>query len=163
MSEAVLQDEAVQDGTGEQEYLAFRLGPEEYGIHILQTQEIRNLEPLTRIANAPDYLRGVLNLRGVIVPVVDMRLRFATGEARMDEATVNIILNIRGHVIGMMVDSVSDVVTLSQSAIKPPPELGSVFSTDFITGLGEVDQRMLILLDIDKLMSSPELGLIQPA
>lgn len=86
---------------------------------------------MTRIANAPEYLRGVLNLRGVIVPVVDMRLRFGTGEARMDEATVNIILNIRGHVIGMMVDSVSDVVTLSQSAIKPPPELGSVFSTDF--------------------------------
>jgi purine-binding chemotaxis protein CheW len=163
MSEAVLQDEAVQDGTGEQEYLAFRLGAEEYGIHILQTQEIRNLEAMTRIANAPEYLRGVLNLRGVIVPVVDMRLRFGTGEARMDEATVNIILNIRDHVIGMMVDSVSDVVTLSQSAIKPPPELGSVFSTDFIIGLGEVDQRMLILLDIDKLMSSPELGLIQPA
>lgn len=144
----------------EQEFLAFRLGKEEYGIHILQTQEIRNFETLTRIANAPEYLKGVMNLRGVIVPVIDMRLRFATGSANFDESTVVIVLNIKGHVIGMIVDSVSDVVTLPASAIKPPPELGTVFSSDYLIGLGDIDQRMIILLDIEKLMSGPELGLI---
>jgi len=148
------------DDLVEQEFLAFRLGSEEYGIHILQTQEIRNFEALTRIANAPDYLKGVMNLRGVIVPVIDMRLRFNTGTGSIDESTVVIVLNIKGHVIGMMVDSVSDVVTIPSSAIKPPPELGSTFSTDYIIGLGDIDERMIILLDIKKLMSGPELGLI---
>lgn len=144
----------------DQEFLAFRLGTEEYGIHILQTQEIRNYEALTRIANAPDYLKGVMNLRGVIVPVIDMRLRFNTGTDQFDESTVVIVLNIKGRVIGMIVDSVSDVVTLSPSTIKPAPELGSTFSTDYLIGLGDIDGRMIILLDIEKLMSGPELGLI---
>lgn len=144
----------------DQEFLAFRLGSEEYGIPILLTQEIRNFETLTRIANAPEYLKGVMNLRGVIVPVIDMRLRFATGEATFDASTVVIVLNIDGHVIGMIVDSVSDVVTLPASAIKPPPDMGTTFSTDYLVGLGDIDDRMIILLDIEKLMSGPELGLV---
>ncbi|MFZ6691643.1 chemotaxis protein CheW [Undibacterium sp. SXout20W] len=144
----------------DQEFLAFRLGTEEYGIHILQTQEIRNFETLTRIANAPDYLKGVMNLRGVIVPVIDMRLRFNTGADNFDDSTVVIVLNIRGKVIGMIVDSVSDVVTLSAGTIKPAPELGTTFSTDYLIGLGDIDGRMIILLDIEKVMSGPELGLI---
>ncbi|WP_423709377.1 chemotaxis protein CheW [Undibacterium sp. WLX3042] len=144
----------------DQEFLAFRLGSEEYGIPILLTQEIRNFEPLTRIANAPEYLKGVMNLRGVIVPVIDMRLRFATGEATFDASTVVIVLNIDGHVIGMIVDSVSDVVTLPAVAIKPPPDMGMTFSSDYLVGLGDIDDRMIILLDIEKLMSGPELGLI---
>ncbi|MFZ6847876.1 chemotaxis protein CheW [Undibacterium sp. RuRC25W] len=144
----------------DQEFLAFRLGTEEYGIHILQTQEIRNYETLTRIANAPDYLKGVMNLRGVIVPVIDMRLRFNTGADNFDDSTVVIVLNIKGKVIGMIVDSVSDVVTLSSTTIKPAPELGSTFSTDYLLGLGDIEGRMIILLDIEKLMSGPELGLI---
>ncbi|MBC3860966.1 chemotaxis protein CheW [Undibacterium jejuense] len=156
----VAEIESKTDNLTEQEFLAFRLGTEEYGIHILQTQEIRNFESLTRIANAPDYLKGVMNLRGVIVPVIDMRLRFNTGTSNADDTTVVIVLNIKGRVIGMMVDSVSDVVTIPSSSIKPPPELGSTFSTDYIIGLGDIDERMIILLDISKLMSGPELGLI---
>jgi len=148
------------ENLSDQEFLAFRLGTEEYGIHILQTQEIRNVETLTRIANAPDYLKGVMNLRGVIVPVIDMRLRFNTGADHFDDSTVVIVLNIKGKVIGMIVDSVSDVVTLSRATIKPAPELGSTFSTDYILGLGDIEERMIILLDIEKLMSGPELGLI---
>jgi purine-binding chemotaxis protein CheW len=164
MSEFAITDTAAaeshQDNQIEQEFLAFRLGSEEYGIHILQTQEIRNFEPLTRIANAPEYLKGVMNLRGVIVPVIDMRLRFATGSDHFNDSTVVIVLNIKGRIIGMIVDSVSDVVTLPASAIKPPPEMGTVFSGDYLIGLGDIDERMIILLDIEKLMCGPELGLI---
>lgn len=144
------------------EFLVFRLGAEEYGIDLLKVQEIRNYEHLTRLANAPDYLKGVMNLRGIIVPVIDMRLRFQIGVANFDAFTVLIILNINQHIIGMVVDSVSDVVTLDSSAIKPPPEMGTVFAGDYLTGLGTLEQRMMILLDIEKLMSGPELGLIPP-
>lgn len=156
---SVLADDLPETAV-EQEFLAFRLGKEEYGIHILQTQEIRSFEPLTRIANAPEHLKGVMNLRGVIVPVIDMRLRFATGADRPDESTVVIVLNIKGRVIGMVVDSVSDVVTLKSAHIKPPPEMGTVFSGDYLIGLGDIDGRMIILLDIEKVMSGPELGLL---
>lgn len=146
----------------EHEFLAFRLGAEEYGIDILKVQEIRNYESLTRIANAPEYLKGVMNLRGIIVPVIDMRLRFQIGAANFDAFTVVIILNINEHIIGMVVDSVSDVVTLRNSEIKPAPEMGTVFSGDYLLGLGTVDDRMMILLDIEKLMSGKELGLLPP-
>ncbi|WP_416200225.1 chemotaxis protein CheW [Undibacterium sp. CCC3.4] len=160
----MMNDSAVLDiaaeVTTEQEFLAFRLGAEEYGIAILQTQEIRNFETLTRLANSPDYLRGVMNLRGVIVPVIDLRLRFGTGADAPDSSTVVIILNIHGRVIGVVVDSVSDVVTLITADIKPAPELGTTFSSNYLIGLGQIEERMIILLDIEKVMSGPELGLI---
>jgi purine-binding chemotaxis protein CheW len=143
-----------------QEYLAFTLGKEEYGIDILKVQEIRGYETVTRIANAPDFIKGVVNLRGIIVPIVDMRIKFHLGEPTYDQFTVVIILNIGGRVVGMVVDSVSDVITLSPEQIKPAPEMGTALNTDYLIGLGTIDQRMLILVDIDKLMSSTEMGLI---
>jgi len=143
-----------------QEYLAFTLGKEEYGIDILKVQEIRGYETVTRIANAPDFIKGVVNLRGIIVPIVDMRIKFQLGEPTYDQFTVVIILNIGGRVVGMVVDSVSDVITLSPEQIKPAPEMGTALNTDYLIGLGTIDQRMLILVDIDKLMSSAEMGLI---
>jgi purine-binding chemotaxis protein CheW len=143
-----------------QEYLAFTLGKEEYGIDILKVQEIRGYETVTRIANAPDFIKGVVNLRGIIVPIVDMRIKFHLGEPTYDQFTVVIILNIGGRVVGMVVDSVSDVITLSPEQIKPAPEMGTALNTDYLIGLGTIDQRMLILVDIDKLMSSAEMGLI---
>ena len=143
------------------EFLAFTLGKEEYGIDILKVQEIRGYEAVTRIANAPEFIKGVVNLRGIIVPIVDMRIKFNLGEPTYDQFTVVIILNIGGRVMGMVVDSVSDVITLSPEQVKPAPEMGTAFNTDYLIGLGTLDERMLILIDIDKLMSSSEMGLIE--
>ncbi|MFZ6844899.1 chemotaxis protein CheW [Undibacterium sp. RuTC16W] len=152
------------DGSGSDiaghEFLAFTLGSEEYGIDILKVQEIRGYEAVTRIANAPVFLKGVINLRGIIVPVVDMRIKFNLGEPTYDQFTVVIILNIGGRIVGMVVDSVSDVTTLLPEQVRPAPEMGTTFSSDFLIGLGTLDERMLILVDIDKLMSSPEMGLV---
>jgi purine-binding chemotaxis protein CheW len=148
--------------TGDIEVLSFRLGPEEYGISILKVQEIRGYEAVTRIANAPGYLKGVINLRGQIVPIVDMRLRFNLDKAGYDSFTVVIILNIGHHVIGMVVDSVSDVVTLAPEQVKPAPAMGGGIEADCLQGLGTVGERMLILLDIERLMASPDMGLVAP-
>ena len=145
------------------EYLAFTLGQEEYGIDILKVQEIRGYETVTAIANAPEFIKGVVNLRGVIVPIIDMRIRFNLGTPRYDQFTVVIILNIGGRILGMVVDSVSDVTTLTPQQIKPAPQMGAAFEADYLLGLGTLDQRMLILVDIDKLMSSADMGLVSQA
>ena len=150
--------EAGEDGPA-REYLAFTLGREEYGIDILRVQEIRGYEPVTRIANSPDFIKGVVNLRGTIIPIVDLRIKFCLGEPTYDQFTVVIILNIGGRVVGIVVDSVSDVTTLTPGQIKPPPEIGTVFDADCLIGLGTLNERMLILVDIDKLMTSPDMGL----
>ena len=151
---------AGKDAPG-REFLAFTLGSEEYGIDILKVQEIRGYEAVTRIANAPEFIKGVINLRGIIIPVVDMRIKFNLGTPVYDQFTVVIILNISGRIMGMVVDSVSDVTTLSADQVKPAPEMGTAFNSDYMIGLGTVDERMLILVDIDKLMSSGEMGLIE--
>jgi purine-binding chemotaxis protein CheW len=143
------------------EVLAFRLGEEEYGIDIQKVQELRGYDAVTRIANSPDFIKGVVNLRGVIVPIVDMRIKFNLGTPNYDQFTVVIIINIGNRVVGMVVDSVSDVITLTADQIKPAPEMGSVVSTEHLIGLGALDERMLILVDIDKLMSADEIGLIE--
>ena len=142
------------------EYLAFTLGNEEYGIDIQMVQEIRGYDAVTRIANAAEFIKGVINLRGIIVPVIDMRIKFNLGTPTYDELTVVIILNVRGRVMGMVVDSVSDVITLSPEQIKPAPEMGAL-NTDYLIGLGTWDDRMLILVDVDLLMSGSETGLIE--
>lgn len=145
------------------EFLAFTLGNEEYGIDILKVQEIRGYEAVTRIANAPEFLKGVINLRGIIVPIVDMRIKFNLGEPTYDQLTVVIILNIGTRVVGMVVDSVSDVMTLLPAQVRPAPEMNTTFNDDFLIGLGTLEERMLILVDIEKLMSSPEMGLMDHA
>lgn len=143
-----------------QEFLAFKLGGEEYGIEILQIQEIRNFERLTVIASAPAYMKGVMNLRGVIVPVIDLRLYFELNEAVYDDSTAVIILMIKGKTIGMVVDGVSDVITLKNTQIKPAPSMGNTFSSDYLLGLGSIEQRMVILVDIEKVLTDEKLGLI---
>ncbi|MBC3808689.1 chemotaxis protein CheW [Undibacterium seohonense] len=145
------------------EFLAFTLGNEEYGIDILKVQEIRGYEAVTRIANAPEFLKGVINLRGIIVPIVDMRIKFNLGTPTYDQLTVVIILNIGTRVVGMVVDSVSDVMTLLPAQVRPAPEMNTTFNNDFLIGLGTLEERMLILVDIEKLMSSPEMGLMDHA
>lgn len=145
------------------EFLTFTLGAEEYGVDILKVQEIRGYDTVTRIPDAPDFIKGVINLRGTIVPVVDMRLKFRLGKADYNEFTVMIILNIAQRVVGMVVDGVSDVLQLDAEQIRPAPEFGGAVNTSFITGIGALDQRMLILVDIEKLMSSADMALMDSA
>jgi purine-binding chemotaxis protein CheW len=146
------------------EYLTFRLGAEEYGIDILRVQEIRSYEPPTRIANAPAFIKGVVNLRGVIVPIVDLRLKLSCDSAEYNGFTVVIVLNVRGRVVGAVVDSVSDVLELGADHIKPAPEMSSGIDSGFITGIGSIKsgdaERMLILMDIEGLMSASDMGLM---
>ncbi|MCH7345860.1 chemotaxis protein CheW [Pelomonas sp. CA6] len=144
------------------EYLTFRLGEEEYGIDILKVQEIRSYEQPTRIANAPEFIKGVVNLRGVIVPIVDLRLKLGCATAEYNSFTVVIVLNVKNRVVGAVVDSVSDVLELNREAIRPAPELNaSAVDTSFIMGIGAVSERMLILIDIEGLMSSADMGLME--
>jgi purine-binding chemotaxis protein CheW len=142
------------------EFLTFRLGAEEYGIDILKVQEIRSYEAPTRIANAPAFIKGVVNLRGVIVPIVDLRIKLGCDSAELNGFTVVIVLNVNGRVVGVVVDSVSDVLELPRDAIRPAPEMTSVVEASFITGIATVAERMLILMDIESLMASPAMALV---
>ena len=162
-----IEDIGRRTETHQDEFLTFTLGAEEYGIDILKVKEIRGYDAVTRIANAPDYIKGVINLRGTIVPIVDMRIKFKLGSVEYNQFTVVIILNVAGRMIGMVVDSVSDVLTLSGEQVKPAPELASAsVDTSYITGIGSVAgegnaERMLILVDIEALMTSAEMGLVE--
>ena len=143
------------------EFLAFKLGREEYGIDILRVQEIRSYEEPTRIANAPAFIKGVVNLRGVIVPIVDMRLKFNLEQVNYDALTVVIVLHIANRIMGIVVDGVSDVITLTPDQLRPAPEFNSTIASDHLLAIGAVEDRMLILVDIEKLMSSAEMGLVE--
>lgn len=139
------------------EYLSFTLGEEQYGVDILKVQEIRGYDQVTRVPDAPDYIKGVINLRGTIVPVIDLRLKLRLDNARYDAFTVMIVLNVEQRVVGIVVDSVSDVIELSAEQIRPTPEFGAAVDTRFINGIGTQDERMLILLDIETLLDTAEL------
>ena len=147
--------------TSLREFLAFKLGAEEYGIDILRVQEIRSYEEPTRIANAPAFIKGVVNLRGVIVPIIDMRLKFNLEQVNYDDFTVVIVLNIGSRVVGIVVDAVSDVITLTPAQLRPVPQFNSSIASDHILAIGAVEDRMLILIDIEKLMTSAEMGLVE--
>jgi purine-binding chemotaxis protein CheW len=148
---------SMEDG---QEFLSFRLGAEEYGIDILAVREIRAYEKPTRIASAPEFIRGVVNLRGVIVPIVDLRMKFGLREPVYDALTVVIILNVGGRVLGIVVDAVSDVIALKGEEIRPAPEFSSAVDASFMRGLASLEGRLLILLDIAALMASPDMALV---
>lgn len=145
------------------EFLAFTLGEENYGIDILTVQEIRAYETVTKIANMPDFIKGVINLRGVIVPIVDMRIKFKLADVVYNQFTVVIVLNVCGRVIGMVVDGVSDVISLTPEQIHPKPEFGSSLDTQYLIGLGTANERMIILVDIERLMSAKDMALIERA
>lgn len=154
---------ANTSGTAGGEFLTFTLGAEEYGMDILKVQEIRGYDAVTAIANTPAFIKGVINLRGIIVPIVDLRIKFNLGKVDYDQFTVVIILNLTSRVVGVVVDSVSDVLTLTPDQIKAAPSLSTTLDTRYIMGLGTVDQRMLILVDIEKLMSSRDMELMDEA
>lgn len=146
------------------EFLTFALGPNEYGIEILKVQEIRRCERVTHIVNAPKFIKGVINLRGIIVPIIDLRMKFFAGKSGFDEFTVVIILNLETRVVGIVVDSVSDVIQLDPDSIREAPSLSSVdLDARFIRGLATLNERMVILVDIESLMTSPDMALIDPA
>ena len=153
-----MQATATREAT--REVLVFVLGAEEYGVDILKVQEIRGYEKVTPIPSAPEYLKGVVNLRGTIVPVIDMRVKFGMSEPRYDAFTVVIILRLAHRVIGIVVDAVSDVVALAHDEVKSAPQLGTVVDASFIAGLATQNDRMVLLLDIEKLLSSGELNLL---
>lgn len=150
---------AAQAGTQAREILSFKLGTEEYGIDILKVQEIRGYEKPTRMANVPEYIKGVVNLRGIIVPIIDMRIKFNLSSAEYNDFTVVIILNVSGRVLGIVVDGVSDVTMLLPEQIKAAPSFSAHMDTSYVDGLGTVDDRMLILMDIEKLLARNELGI----
>jgi len=152
--------QTVADGG---QYLTLQLGREEYAIDILRVQEIRSYEEPTRMVNAPPFIKGVINLRGVIVPIVDLRLKLNIEKVAYNEFTVVIILNVRGTVIGAVVDAVSDVVTLTSQSIKPAPQFDASIDSRFITGLANVGDRMLIVMNIEALMSNAEMGMMSAA
>ncbi|MDP2788420.1 MAG: chemotaxis protein CheW [Pseudomonadota bacterium] len=145
------------------EYLTFTLGAEEYAIDILKVQEIRGYDAVTKIANAPPFIKGVINLRGIIVPIVDLRIKFNLGNAAYDPFTVVIILNIGKRVMGIVVDGVSDVIQLNADNLHPSPEFSSILDTSYLLGLGTVEERMIIVVDIERLMSSQEMSLVEAA
>ncbi|WP_406706197.1 chemotaxis protein CheW [Sodalis sp.] len=143
-----------------EEFLVFTLGSEEYGIDILKVQEIQGYDQVTRIANTPAFIKGVTNLRGVIVPIVDLRIKFAQNDVSYNDNTVVIVLNLQQRVVGIVVDGVSDVLSLSADQIRPAPQFAVTLATEYLTGLGSLEDRMLILVDIERLLSSEEMALV---
>jgi purine-binding chemotaxis protein CheW len=157
-------DDSRNSEARKSEFLTFRLGPESYGIDILKVQEIRGYETPTSIANAPPFIKGVINLRGVIVPILDLRVKFRLPDTPYDEFTVVIILKVASRVVGVVVDSVSDVLSLAVEAIRATPEFASAtFDTKYITGLATVDDGLLILLDIERLLTGADMALVESA
>lgn len=160
MSTDTLTSAASKAKSAEGEYLTFVLGAEEYGLEILKVQEIRGYDAVTQIANTPEFIKGVVNLRGKIVPIVDLRIKFNLGKVEYNELTVVIILNLNGRVVGVVVDGVSDVIALKDEQIRDVPSLVTSIDTKYIVGLATLEERMLILVDIEQLMSSQEMALV---
>jgi purine-binding chemotaxis protein CheW len=147
-------------------YLTFVLATEEYAVDILRVQEIKGWNKVTKIPNTPDYICGVINLRGTIVPIIDLRLRFSLEEQTYGAMTVVVVVKVlsdnnKERIMGIVVDAVSDVYDVPENQIKPPPDFGSVISTEFVKGLATVDEKMVIILDIDRLLNSKELALVE--
>jgi len=154
-------NEKQAESSSLRELLTFTLGKEEYGIDILRVQEIRGYDAVTAIANTPEFIKGVVNLRGIIVPIIDMRIKFNLGNVTYNETTVVIILNVAKRVVGMVVDGVSDVIALTAEQIRPAPQFSTALDVQYITGLGTVDSRMIIVMDIEKLMTSGDMDLVE--
>jgi purine-binding chemotaxis protein CheW len=151
---------ALQSEADTQQFLTFKLAGEEYGVGILSVQEIRGWTAVTAIPHSPAWLLGVINLRGAVVPIIDLRIKFDFAKADYNEFTVVIILNVGARVVGIVVDGVSDVITLTREQIKPAPSLGNT-DTSHIIGFGTLDERMRILMDVERLMASADLGSIK--
>jgi len=153
----------ILEAADSQQFLTFKLADEEYGVGILTVQEIRGWSKVTKVPHTPDWLLGVINLRGVVVPIIDLRVKFNFASAEYNDTTVVIILTVASRVVGVVVDGVSDVITLAAAQIKPAPSLGTGADTSHIIGFGTLDERMRILMDVEKLMAGADMGLVDKA
>ena len=149
------------DSAVHEEFLTFVIGEESYALDIMKVKEIRGYEAVTKIANSPPFLKGVINLRGDIVPIVDLRIKFNVGEPTYNEFTIVIMLNIESRIVGIVVDEVSDVIKVNSEEIAPPPEFGVAFDSQFLHGLVTLDESMIILVNIEALITSDELQLFE--
>jgi purine-binding chemotaxis protein CheW len=149
-------DQQIGFGTGGTQYLTFDLADEHYGVDILKVQEIKGYTAVTRIPNTPEYLKGVLNLRGTIVPIIDLRLKFGMGATEPTAFTVIVVANVKDRVMGILADAVSDVLEIAENDIQPPPELGPKVDVSFVSGIGSCNDHLVTLLDIDRVMSDDE-------
>jgi purine-binding chemotaxis protein CheW len=143
------------------QFLTFTLGNEEYGVDILKVQEIKGYSVITRVPRSPEFVKGVLNLRGTIVPVIDLRSRFGLERREYDQFTVIIVVVVLGRAMGLIVDAVSDVLNLPQSEIAETPEFSNRVDTKFIAGMGRAGEKLIILLDVEKLLSTDELQAVE--
>ena len=151
-------EQAIEITTGDQ-FVTFKLEDEEYGIEILKVHEIIGYQGFAKVPNVPCFIKGVLNLRGSVVPVIDMRLKFNMAEKAYDNYTVIVILEVQERIIGAIVDAVSDVVALSPKEIQDTPDFSSGVRVDFIKGLGRKDEKLIIMLDIDRILGEQEFDL----
>ena len=160
-------DESGQIGGEGNQYLTFLLAGEEYGVDILRVQEIRGWDTVTKIPNTPDYIKGVINIRGTIVPIIDLRRRFGLGDKAYGPTTVVIVLRVESETsdrtMGIVVDAVSDVYNIADGEEKPAPDFGSEIDTEYVRGLATVDENMVILLDIDRLINNGVLAQVEEA
>jgi purine-binding chemotaxis protein CheW len=161
MSTATIESAERQDirtsfSSDDQQFLTFNLAEEYYGVDILKVQEIKGYTNVTKIPNTPDYLKGVLNLRGTIVPIVDLRMKFGMGVTEPTSFTVVVVVNVRNRVMGFLVDAVSDVLDLNAKNIQPPPDMGTTVDISFVAGIGNANDRLVTLLDIDRVLTEDE-------
>lgn len=161
MSTATIEAAEQQDirtsySNDDQQFLTFNLADEYYGVDILKVQEIKGYTNVTKIPNTPAYLKGVLNLRGTIVPIVDLRMKFGMGMTEPTSFTVVVVVNVRNRVMGFLVDAVSDVLDLNAKDIQPPPQLGNTVDISFVAGIGNSNDHLVTLLDIDRVLTDDE-------
>ncbi len=167
MSAHTQYEDDILENEDDQQYLTFILGDEEYGVDILKVHEIKGWTPTTPIPNSPCFMKGVINLRGTIVPIIDLRERFSLPKMDYGATTVVIVLNIAAevgeHIIGIVVDAVSDTHTIGLQSLRSAPDIGGVVNIEYITGLATIEDKMVIILDIDRLLSKDELNVISKA
>ncbi len=151
----------LNDAVDTNQYVTFLIGNEVYGVEVLRVQEIIGMTRVTQVPNSMHFMKGVINLRGTVVPVVDMRLRFTMEEKDYDNFTVILIVEVKGTMIGMIVDSVSDVVNIPVKDIQDTPHFSANIRTDYIKGIGRIDEDLVIVLDVDKILSHEEIEKIE--
>ncbi|ODS31258.1 MAG: purine binding chemotaxis protein [Candidatus Scalindua rubra] len=154
--EAVATKKAVND----EKFLTFSLGNEEYGVEILKVKEIIGLMDITTVPQSPDYMKGVINLRGKVIPIIDLRLKFSMAEAERTQETCIIVVEVNNSLIGIIVDSVSEVLDIMSEEIEETPSFGHGIDTNFIKGLGKTKGKIIILLDIEKVLTSEDIEMV---